>query len=669
MPSIEYLTAQFTERARAERLGFGPIESFATPRRLAIRVSDVDKSTPELRETRMGPAARIAFDADGNPTKAAQGFARGAKVDVSQLQRVETPKGEYIAAEVVQPGKPAAEVIAPIVTAILGSIPWPKPMRWGWEPTGWGRPIHWIVALLDGEVLPLEFAGVNSDRNSWGHRFLKNEPLNIASAADYEAVMAEAKVVPSISGRSDQIMAAAQAAVAPHRLVEDADLLAEVVQLVELPQVGVGEFDPSFLELPREVLISEMKEHQRYFAVEDDNGNLVNRFVVVYNTPVRDPNVVLQGNRRVLVARLTDGAFFLRRDKQRSLESRVEDLSQVVFLKQLGTVRQKVERIERLAGELGPLLFPEAADDARRAALLAKADLTSDMVGEFPELQGTMGRYYAIHDGENEAVAHAVEEHYRPKGANDQVPSSEAGIIVSIADKMDTLAGCFAIGMQPTGAADPYGLRRAALGVIRIALEHKLRFSLGDLIRTAIAGIGEAATEEADAVQRALDRFFKARLKAWLSNDAATDVIDAVVSAGIDDLPAVTAKVAALAQMRDNADFEPLAVAFKRVSNILKKGAPDLAAAPDRFEHDAERGLWQTYGETKNTVDQALQDRDFSTAVGALIELKAPVDQFFEDVLVMAENEDVRNNRLALLRDLRTLFHSVADISRIKVDG
>lgn len=669
VPSIDYLAAQFAAKAKAERLDFGVVESFATPRRLAIRVSDVDESTPELRETRMGPAARIAFDADGNPTKAARGFARGAGVDVAQLQRVETAKGEYIAAEVVQPGKPAADVIAPVVTSILSSIPWPKPMRWGWEQTGWGRPIHWIVALLDGKVLPLQFAGVSSDRNSWGHRFLKNEPLSIASPSDYETVMAEAKVVPSIQDRSDQIMAAARAAVAPHRLVADSDLLGEVVQLVELPQVGVGEFDASFLALPREVLISEMKEHQRYFAVEDEDGNLVNHFVVVYNTPVRDPNVVLQGNRRVLVARLTDGAFFLRRDKQRTLESRVEDLSQVVFLKQLGTLRQKVERIERLAAKLGPTIFPDAANDAKRAALLAKADLTSEMVGEFPDLQGTMGRYYATHDGENAAVAHAIEEHYRPKGASDQVPTSEAGIIVSIADKMDTLAGCFAIGMQPSGAADPYGLRRAALGVIRIVLEHKLQFSLGDLIAAAVEGVGDAATEAPESVHKALDRFFKARLKSWLSNDAATDVIDAVVSAGIDDLPAVTAKVVALAQMRENADFEPLAVAFKRVSNILKKGAPDAVPAPDRFEHDAERTLWKTYGETKNTVDQALEERDFSAAVGALIKLKAPVDQFFEDVLVMAENEAVRTNRLAVLRDLRTLFHSVADISRIQVDG
>ena len=669
VPAVQYLASQFARQAEAERLGFGKIETFATPRRLAIRVENVSQSTPEVEETRMGPSVKVAYADDGTPTKAALGFARGQKIDVAELTRIVTTKGEYVGARIVHPGRPAAAVLKPVLEDVVSAIPWPRPMHWGWEESAWGRPVHWIVALLDSEVLPMTFAGVASGKSTWGHRFLCNRPLKVPTANAYEAIMDKASVVPRVEDRKATILRLAREAVAPNVMVEDEALLDEVVQLVEQPQVGVGTFDPNFLELPREVLISEMREHQRYFAVEDPDGKLANQFIVIYNTPVRDPHVVINGNRRVLVARLSDGRFFLDRDRERSLASRVDDLEQVVFLKQLGTIREKVDRIVMLSAYLSAMIYPKVARWARRAALLSKADLTSQMVGEFPDLQGVMGRTYATADGEPEEVAVAIEEHYQPRGAHDSVPASETGVVVSISDKIDTLAGCFAVGLRPTGTADPYGLRRAALGIIRTILEHKLECPLDRLIQTAVSGIGAQATEPVDDTNKSIDQFFRARLKAYMTERAPVDVVDAVVSTGINDLPAVVEKINALAEMREQADFEPLAVAFKRVANILKKETPDEPVSADLLEEEAERALWNDYETTKENVEAALAKRDFRAAAAALIALKEPVDRFFDDVLVMAEDPAVRVNRLALLRDLRALFNTIGDISRIQVEA
>jgi glycyl-tRNA synthetase beta chain len=676
MPALASLERRFAELAGEARLDHGDIETFATPRRLALRVSGVAAATPDLEEERLGPPARIARDASGAFSKAALGFAKGQGVAVEDLYEVETEKGQYLAARVREPGQAAAAVLTPLLERIIAEVPWPKPMHWGWETVSWARPVHWLIARLGAEVLPVRFADVEAGTTTRGHRFAHPEAVEVAEAGAYEEVLRGVKVVASVAERRETIVRLAKEAAAPHRLVEDAGLLDEVTQLVEWPQCATGTFAERFLELPREVLISELREHQRYFAVEDADGRLVNRFVVVYNTPVEDPSVVVRGNQRVLVARLTDGAFFLHRDKERTLASRVADLEKVVYLEKLGSIRDKVARVEALAGYVADRVAPGARGDAERAAHLCKADLTTDMVGEFPEIQGVMGRYYALHDGEPAEVAQAIEEHYLPRGAGDALPQSPAGVAVAIADKIDTIAGCFAVGLEPTGAADPYGLRRAALGIIRTVLERvpaptgsESGLRLGALIGAALDQVGTRATRDRAEAAAAIDAFFRGRLKSMLAEETSGDVIEAVISVGIDDLPSVVERVRVLAQMRAAADFSPLATAFKRVNNILKKAQPGDAVNPALFDDDKERGLWAAFGEARTKVAAHLAAREFRAAADALVALEGPVASYFDQgPLVMAEDLAVRANRLAMLRDLQGLFQQFADISCIQAE-
>jgi glycyl-tRNA synthetase beta chain len=665
VPAVEFLAREFAAQSKAQRLSHGSIATFATPRRLALLVSDVAASSADLAETKLGPPARISFDADGSPTKAAAGFARGLGIAVEDLVRVETDKGEYIAAHVTAPGKPSADVLAPLLDAMIRGIPWPKPMRWGWGEETWARPVHWILAMLDDSALPVSFAGIESGLTSRGHRFMSPGPLTIETPGAYEASLEAAHVVADVAKRRASIWKMACEAVSPNRPVTDDGLLNEVTQLVEYPIAAVGTFDERYLELPRELLISEMREHQRYFAVENLDGELRNQFIVINNTKVEDPAVVLRGNQRVLVARLSDGEFFLNRDRQRPLASRVDDLRTVVYLEQLGSVRERIDRLVVMAGKLSSWLSPEVSEWAQRAALLSKADLTTAVVNEFPKLQGLMGATYARHDGEPEEVATAIFEHYLPRSASDGVAQSKTGIVVAIAEKIDAIAGCFGVGLQPTGTADPYGLRRAALGIIRTTIEHDLVFSLRTATCEALAGL---PVDVDGSVAAQIETFFARRLKAMLSGEVRADVIDAVVATGLDDISAVVQKIHALAAMRDAADFEPLAIAFKRVANILKK-TPTAAVDPGLFEEEAESRLWEVYGDIRARVESALRKRDFEAGLGTLIELKGPVDRFFDDVLVMAEDEALKDNRLALLRDLRTLFETFADISRIQVEA
>ncbi|MBN1947343.1 MAG: glycine--tRNA ligase subunit beta [Bradymonadales bacterium] len=667
MPAIEYLATQFESQASVQRLTHGLIERFATPRRLALRVSDVAERTTDLQLTRIGPSARAAFDAAGQPTKAAVGFARSQGKSVEDLQVVQTEKGAYVALLTVEPGRPAQQVLGPLLERLIAQIPWPKPMHWGWTQASWGRPVHWIAAMLGETPVSVHFAGIESGNQTFGHRFMSPGPHGIPNPREYERILEQAFVLANPQQRRSRILELIRQAAAPDRLVHDEELLDEVTQLVEYPLVAVGTFDPRFLALPREVLISELKEHQRYFAVEDEAGHLVNRFLIVYNTQVRDPSVVVRGNVRVLVARLNDAEFFLARDCQRPLHTRVADLSQIVFLQQLGSLRDKVDRVVALSDHLSGRLCPQAAEAARRAAFLCKADLSTDMVGEFPELQGIMGGEYARKvDGEPEEVASAIAEHYLPKGAGDRVPRTPAGMVVSMADKMDTIASCFCVGLEPTGTADPYGLRRAALGIIRITLEHQLVYSLRELIAVALAQV-PACKGEPGALLAAIEGFFRVRLKGLLGAEVRGDVIDAVLVTGIDDLVSAAARVQAVASILQAADFEPLAVAVKRVNNILKEKVA-VPVNPAYFEHDAERGLWAAYQETRSRVGSSLQERDFSAAVSGLIELKQPIDHFFESVLVMTDNPEVKQNRLALLGSIQELFGSIADISRIQLE-
>lgn len=681
--ALATLAKHLTDGAAEHRLTIGTVRTLGTPRRLTVIVDDVAATAETVQETVTGPSAKAAFDADGNPTRAAQGFARGKGVDPSALIRVETPKGEYVAAVVTHEGRPAAEILTELLNSAFGAIPWKRSMRWGWGTDAFSRPVMWIVALLGEDVLPVSFGGRDAGRTTRGHRFMAPDPIELPSPEGYEAKLREAKVFADVDERREAIRERVRALVLAEGLtpIEDEDLLDEVVHLVEWPVPLLGTFDEELLEVPREVLVMSMASHQKYFAVEKAPGELSNHFVFVSNMEVPDPSVVVAGNLRVLRARLEDARFFYREDAKKGLAARVPELGRVTYIDQLGSVLDRVGRIEALVGPLAEALYPGDADvaaTAARAAHLCKADLVTGMVYEFPELQGTMGRYYATAEGETPAVAEAIEAHYQPRGASDDPAATPAGVLVALADKLDAIAGCFAIGLVPSGSADPYALRRAALGIVRTALHHGLRFDLRALVDAALAGLPDAVAFDADAVAEDIVGFVQGRLRALLAADAPTDVVDAVVSVTLDDMPAAPRRVEVVARMRDNADFEPLAAAFKRVVNIVRKAVDEGGAFADlltantfdidtaRLDDGAEAGLHAAVEAAATQVDTALDAGDDEAVAACLIGLKGPIDAFFDDVMVNTDDPDVRANRLTLLARVRALFNRFADISRIQ---
>ncbi len=671
--------------AAAARLAIGEIDTYATPRRLALRISGVAERAESLEQTLTGPSVKVAFDDDGNPTRAAIGFARGRGVDPADLVRVDTDKGAYVAAVVRQEGGAAADILADLLSEAPARVTWKRAMRWGWSSTTFARPVHWIVALLDTDVLEVEFGGVRAGRQTRGHRFLAPEAIELATPGDYLGALRAANVIADVEERRSTIRTGVAALAAEHgwTVIADDDLVAEVAHLVEWPVPLLGHFEAELLELPREVLVTSMASHQRYFAVEDQAGDLANAFVFVSNMVVPKPKVVIDGNRRVLLARLEDARFFYREDRKRTLEERVESLGDIRYIEGLGTLRDRTDRIVRLASHLAEVLHPGDAalsTAVERAARLCKSDLTTGMVYEFPSLEGVMGRYYALAAGEPADVATAIEEHYRPKGAADAVAETPAGVLVALAEKLDAIAGCFAIGLVPTGSADPYGLRRAALGVLRTCLEHRLRLPLASTLAFAWEGLPpESIGTREETVGPALE-FVESRLRAMLAADRPVDIVDAVVAVIGEDLPTAPTRVAVLDSMRAAADFEPLAIAFKRTVNIVRKAVDEdptvfgaagwdaAAVEPDHFETEAERTLWESVSAATPKVTGAVAAGDFEGTAATLISLKPSIDRFFDEVLVNVDDDTVRRNRLHLLATIRSLFLRFADISRIQVD-
>jgi len=684
--ALAALAAHITSGAAARGLKIGRVSTLATPRRLTCIVDDVAQMAAVTQETITGPSARVAFDDAGNPTRAAEGFARGQGVEPASLVRVDTPKGAYVAAVVQRGGEPAAEILAEILHGSLACIQWRRSMRWGWGETAFSRPIHWVVALLDGEVLDVNLAGVQAGRTTYGHRFLAPDAIELAHAADYVDSLHKASVMVDLETRRAAIRdgLAALAKGQGLRTIEDAELLEEVVHLVEWPVPMIGRFDEGLLELPREVLITSMRSHQRYFALERSDGTLANAFAFVSNMRVPDPDIVVQGNVRVLRARLEDARFFYREDRKRDLASRCDDLHRIVYIQGLGSVFDRSARIAQLSDTVSGLLYPgddAVRDGAIRAARLSKADLSTGMVGEFPELQGTMGRRYATADGEPEAVAQAIEEHYRPRGATDAPANAPTSVVVAIADRIDTLAGCFALGLVPSGSADPFALRRAALGILRTLVAHGLRPPLRQLVRHAIDTLPDEVVQDASDVETRLTDFVLGRLRAWLAADFPTDVVDAVVAVCEDDIPSARARCAVLADMRERADFDPLAAAFKRVVNMLRKAherddGPGLGLfdpnAPheidvSRFSHENEHALAEALTASDARVRTFLEQGDFQSAANEVIALKPAIDDFFDAVLVDDPDPNIRINRLRLLARIRRVFLGLADISTIQV--
>ncbi len=660
------MEAIITRELTAARLTFGEVKTLATPRRLALLVRDIPAIQPDAEITATGPSRKAAYDADGKPTKAAEGFARGQGVDVSAIRIVTTDKGDYISITRTETGRPTHELLSEILPGLINDIPFKKSMRWGDLDVRFARPIHWIVALFYGVIVPFEFGNITSGAVSRGHRFMANTTFPVRDYAHYLEECERHFVIPDPERRKEIIRRETHrvAIAAGGHLLPDEELLEQVSFLVEYPSAVHGTFSEEFLVVPKEVLITSMRSHQRYFSIVDGDGKLLPGFITINNTLTEDPSVVVKGNQRVLRARLSDARFFFEEDQKVKLDERVEGLKKVVYQQKLGTSFEKMERFKALAEGLAAKLNPDVKDQTGRAAWLCKADLVSAMVGEFPEVQGIMGREYALLEGEDVAVAVAIAEHYLPTQAGGELPVSDIGAFVSIADKLDTICGCFGVGLIPTGAADPYALRRATIGIISNILNRGYRLSLPELIGTSLELLTAKLTRPREQVAGEVLEYFRARFINLLANDYPGDAVDAAVSADFVDLVDVKARIVALAEFATHSDFEPLAVAFKRVGNIIKEGT-DAPIDPALFEDAAESALYEAFSAVKATVESRVAAGSWLDALIEIATLRGPVDAFFDRVMVMAEDQRVRTNRLALLTAIARMFSRIADFAKI----
>ncbi|MBW1979884.1 MAG: glycine--tRNA ligase subunit beta [Deltaproteobacteria bacterium] len=668
-PALEAMAAMLRKILDDRRIAHGTIQTMATPRRLVWRISAVaDKQESQTVEI-TGPPKQVAYDDEGKPTKAALGFAKAQGVSLDELQVKKTDRGEYLMVRRHQPGMATRELLSQVLPDCIQHIPFPKSMRWGTLKVHFARPVHWIVALLGKEVVPFTFGNVASGSTSYGHRFMSPESFEVDDIDAYPAMLQERFVIVDIADRKERIRHAISACAESKggKILEDEVLLDEVTQLVEYPTAVIGSFDQHYLELPREVLITAMRSHQRYFAVVDDRGELMPHFVTVNNTLTRDPEVVARGNERVLRARLEDARFYYLEDQKVPLEDRVEELKEVVFHSQLGTSYEKMARFKSLAEYMAEQVAAEEKDIISRAAFLCKADLVTGTVGEFPELQGVMGRAYARLSGENEAVAQAIYEHYLPTHAGGELPQGLPGALISIADKLDTIVGCFGIGQIPSGTADPFALRRQALGIIRIILDKNLPLKLADLIEQALMGLESKITEPAEETRQGVMEFFKVRFQNFLIGQGfSTDVVEAVLAYHLDPFVNTAAKIRTLTSFKARTEFEPLVATAKRVVNILKEEV-QAEVEPELLVSQAEKELVEHLEKAEKEFADHIAAQDYDAALAKLAELKPPIDRFFDDVMVLDKDEKLRRNRLALLTRIAGLYRELADFSRIVV--
>jgi glycyl-tRNA synthetase beta chain len=672
MTAFAEAVAAGLDQAGIER---GEAQGLASPRHLAVRVAAVAERQPDREQERKGPALQAAFDAEGNPTRAAEGFARSCGVAVDELTRVRTDKGEWLAWRGVEPGQATAELLPGIVERAIEQLPLPKRMRWGSGDAAFVRPVHWLVLLHGEAVVPATLFGLEAGRDTRGHRFHHPSPIALAHADEYVDVLRErGRVMVDFGARRDrvreQVLALGREA-GGDAVIDDA-LLDEVTALVEWPVALAGSFDRDFLRVPAEALVSSMQGHQKYFPVRDDQGRLLARFITVANIESRDPAQVVTGNERVIRPRLADAAFFWDQDRQRPLAERAEALRSVVFQQQLGSLNDKSERVAELAAGLAEG-FAVAPDQARAAARLAKADLVTEMVGEFPELQGVMGRYYALEDGEPEAVAIALDEVYWPRHAGDRIPESPLGRLLAVAERIDTLVGIFGIGKAPSGAKDPFALRRAALGVLRIAIEGELDLDL----RAAAAAAVDAHRRQSVALPAAtadeVVGFLLERLRPYYQERGiGVDSLDAVMANAIGNPHDIDQRVRAVEAFRQLPEAAALTAANKRIRNILRKAEeagediPAEGTERERLEAPAERELAQAVADARARVLPQFRDRDYTGGLRQLAALRPAVDRFFDEIMVMTEDAALRRNRLALLRELSGLFLHVADLAALQ---
>ena len=650
-------------------LAFAAIEGFATPRRLAVLVQQLETAQADREQLRRGPALAAAFDDEGCATRAAEGFARSCGVSVEQLEKIESEKGAWLGYRVRETGHPTTTLVPEIVRNALDRLPIPKRMRWGDGDTEFVRPVHWVVLLFGDEVIEAEILGLSAGRETRGHRFLHPAPIYLAQPDAYAPVLeTEGHVLVDIPARRaairGQVIEIARAG-GGEALINEA-LLDEVTALVEWPVAMPGSFEQAFLEIPQEALISSMQDHQKYFPVVDKQGRLLPQFVTVANIESRDAAQVRAGNERVIRPRLADAAFFWEQDRKRRLETRADQLRNMIFQKRLGTLFDKQQRVAQLAARLAAALGsdPMLAD---RAAALAKCDLVTSMVYEFPELQGIMGRYYALHDGEPEEVAMALAEQYRPHFAGDELPATRTGQALAIADRLDTLVGIFAIGQAPTGDRDPFALRRAALGVLRILIEGQLDLNLMLFLKQAATHFSPEI--KADHAVDAVFEFMMDRLRAYYTDrDVPVNIFEAVRARQPVRPLDFDRRIRAVNEFQRLPEAQALAAANKRIGNILRKTEDRLPATFDaaRLVEPAEQQLAARLAELTPRVSALFDESEYTAALRELATLREPVDGFFDAVMVMADDLDLRRNRLALLQHLHTLFLRAADLSRLQ---
>lgn len=640
----------------------------ATPRRLAFYLAAIDRAQPDRTEERRGPALQAAFDEQGAPTPAALGFARSCGVAVDALEKRETPKGAWLYYTREVAGQPLEALLQNILPQALDKLPIPKRMRWGAHDFQFVRPVHWLVCLLDEAVLPLQLFGLEAGRKSQGHRFMHQGTVRIERAQAYESTLEQAfvQVCPrkrreSIIQQAEQLAGKQQA-----RVILNPDVLEEVVNLVEWPVALLGRFDPDFLSVPPECLITSMEEHQRFFPLTDGNDQLLPAFITIANIASRQPEVVIQGNEKVIRPRLADARFFWDSDRKNPLASYQPRLAEMVFQQKLGTLLDKTHRLENLTAALAGL-FQADAEKARRAAGLCKCDLVTDMVYEFTELQGIMGKYYALESGEPQEVAQAIEDHYHPRFAGDSLPQTPSGRALALADRLDTLCGIFAIGQKPTGNKDPFALRRAALGVIRLLIENQVSTDIQALLETALDAL-PITVENRTVLLEELQGFLLERLRGYLAEQSLSHgVIEAVLQVQSRDYFDSFQRAQALQALQGSEAMQSLAQANKRINNILKKQGveQELTVNPERLQAEDERVLHATVEELRPAVQAAQAQRDYGEVLQLTARLQTPVNAFFDQVMVMADDPELRQNRLALLQDLQGLLHAVGDLSRL----
>ncbi|MGD8378252.1 MAG: glycine--tRNA ligase subunit beta [Gammaproteobacteria bacterium] len=679
--ALRTLAAAFRDELAAQlrqaEIAFDPERStwFCSPRRLAVRIAGLALAQPDREQERLGPAVAAAFDPQGEPTRAATGFAASCGVAVADLERRATDKGERLAYTQRIKGRDTTELLPEMVESALGRLPVPKRMRWGAGDAEFVRPVHWLVMLLGESVVPGSVLGQPADRLTYGHRFHAPEAISLSSPADYPGLLQSKGYVlvnDPEHGLEERISAtvgetAREAGGEAVGLSEYGGLVEEVAALNEWPRPVVGHFDEGFLDLPEEVLISTLQEHQRYFPVRGGDGKLQPLFITLANIESREPEQVRLGNERVIQPRLQDARFFWEADRRETLESRRPRLDRVVFQQKLGTLADKSRRVAALAGAIAERLGGEAGA-ARRAAELAKVDLVTDMVGEFPELQGTMGRYYALNDGEPAAVAEAIGEQYLPRFAGDRLPASNAGRALAIADKLDTVAGIFAVGQRPSGNKDPFALRRQALGILRIIIESELDLDLDELVGIAVGGARALGTGGAADIESQVFDFFMDRLRTWYADAGVrADVFEAVLARRPTRPLDFDRRLTAVQAFLSLEAAESLAAANKRIANILRQ-AEEVGAAPEpgRFVESAEKALYDAVEGLRGEVEASLGAADYAAALASLARLRPEVDAFFDQVMVMAEDESVRRNRLALLAGIYDLFGRTAELALLQ---